>query len=330
MEVKLPMISVLMSVYKEPLEWVDEAIESILNQSFTDFEFIIINDNPTRQELFEYLDCKVQSDTRIKISVNEHNIGLTKSLNRGLDMCQGKYIARMDADDISMPTRFEKQVSFLEDNPEYGIVGCWLKDIGNKDAVRKIPVEDKEIKLRWIIRPPFDHPATMMRASVIHENSIRYDENLRYAQDMQLWYDMGKICLFANIPEVLFLHRHNRQQVSILHKESQLDTTKMVRRKLLNDLGYEIGMTEGIPETITLSYIDRVKQILATPANGNREAISYYFYYLFLSLDRYSLRSLLNYLNTICVYRTGLTHRDHLRILAKHIAPQRYSASGVN
>ena len=101
-------VSVLMSVYSEPKEWLISSINSILNQSFSDFEFIIINDNPTRSINSIVLNYFAITDSRVKIFENKSNIGLTKSLNKGLKLTEGKYIARMDADDISLPDRFFK------------------------------------------------------------------------------------------------------------------------------------------------------------------------------------------------------------------------------
>ena len=101
-----------MSIYSEEEEWIRESIDSILNQTFSDFEFIIINDNPNRDKNNSLLTEYTRIDNRIIIITNEENIGLTKSLNKGLEIARGKYIARMDADDISLPTRFEKQVDF--------------------------------------------------------------------------------------------------------------------------------------------------------------------------------------------------------------------------
>ena len=110
----MPKISVLMSVYNEPVDWMRQAIESILNQTYKDFEFIIVNDNPEREENQLFLNEYRDKDSRIIILCNEHNIGLTKSLNKGLAVANGEYIARMDADDIALPERLEKQLVFME------------------------------------------------------------------------------------------------------------------------------------------------------------------------------------------------------------------------
>ena len=109
----MPKLSVVMSVYNEPTEWITQSIDSILNQTFRDFEFIIINDNPEREENESLLNSYSQKDKRIVVIKNEQNLGLTKSLNIGINEAKGDYIVRMDADDYSFPERFEKQVQFM-------------------------------------------------------------------------------------------------------------------------------------------------------------------------------------------------------------------------
>ena len=119
----MPKITVLMSIYKEPIDWMILSIDSIIEQTYKDFEFIIINDNPERLDNTKLLEKYLKKDSRIKIVNNSENIGLTKSLNKGLAVSTGEYIARMDADDISLPTRFEKQIAFLESNPNVIVLG---------------------------------------------------------------------------------------------------------------------------------------------------------------------------------------------------------------
>ena len=120
---KYPEISVIMSVYNEPKEYLIRSIESILNQTFKDFEFIVILDNPKNEIARNIAKEYSLKDERIVFIKNEENIGLTKSLNKGISISKGKFIARMDADDISHPKRFEEQISFLNKNNEYGLCG---------------------------------------------------------------------------------------------------------------------------------------------------------------------------------------------------------------
>lgn len=208
-----PKISVLMSVYKEPLNWVTEAIESILNQSFSDFEFIIVNDNPESDELKSFLDDYAKKDTRINIITNPQNLGLTKSLNIGLTHCKGEYIARMDADDISIPYRFEEQVKCLDNHPEIGIVGTYAVDINEEGKIlnkKNLYEKGEDLKALTLFATPFVHPSVMFRKEIIIKNP--YDLNCRVGQDRELWCRLKDKTGFYNIPYTLIKYRKSSQQ----------------------------------------------------------------------------------------------------------------------
>ena len=130
-------VSVIMSVFKEPQEYLKHSIDSILTQSFKDFEFIIICDNPSDKNICNFLKVYKSIDYRIKLVINPTNMGLTKSLNIGLKLASGKYIARMDADDICMHERLYKQVAYLENNPEISVCGTNRYYIVNDKVVKK-------------------------------------------------------------------------------------------------------------------------------------------------------------------------------------------------
>ena len=132
-------ISVVISVYKEPVEWLSQSIDSILHQTFSDFEFIIVCDNPAYEEGINTLKEYSKKDGRIRLIFNEGNIGLTKSLNKGLAIAQGEYIARMDVDDIAMTERFAKQLEYLDSHPEIGVCGSIIKYIGDRKGVKYYP-----------------------------------------------------------------------------------------------------------------------------------------------------------------------------------------------
>jgi len=152
-----PEVTVLMSVYNGS-KYLAEAIESILHQSYTDFEFLIINDGST--DLSEKI-IKSYNDRRINYIKNNENIGLTRSLNKGLCLARGKYIARMDADDISMPDRFKEQVDFMEKNENVVACGTFIELFGIKTGKIKYPIKDKEIREKFIFNPPLAHPTAV-------------------------------------------------------------------------------------------------------------------------------------------------------------------------
>ena len=230
-------VSVIMSIYSEPIEWIKEAINSILNQTFTDFEFIIVNDKPSRKENIELLKAFQQKDKRIQIVENKQNIGLTKSLNKSLLLAKGTYIARMDADDFSYPTRFEKQVRFLDENKEYVVCGTNIEYFGeNKIKLTReiIKVENIELKAQLIKNSCFAHPTVMIRKQILIDNQIKYNEDFIQAQDYKLWSDLSTLGKYYNIKEILLKYRVSDNQVSKKSSTNQNINGNKIRTSCLS------------------------------------------------------------------------------------------------
>ena len=209
-------ISVLMSVYQsEAPQYLDRALQSIwTDQTLKPNEVILIQDGKLGNELLAVIS-KWQNILKDKLIIhcNKENLGLTKSLNIGLTYATGKYIARMDSDDISHPQRFEKQVSFLNDHPEVSVVGGSLQEFNADNIclnVRHYPHNDAEV-LKYIYKAsPLAHPTVMIRRSLF-TSGLRYNEKYRTSQDIALWFDA--LCAgfqIANIDDVtIYFRREN-------------------------------------------------------------------------------------------------------------------------
>lgn len=241
-----PLVSVLMSVYNEDTVLINEAIESIINQSFKDFEFIIIGDNPINDRVINIIKDFSRKDKRISFYVNETNIGLTKSLNRGLRLCRGKYVVRMDADDISLPNRIKEQVAFMEKNTQVVAAGANVilidetgKEIGKSDVYLK----DIDIKTSLIFQSSLIHPATILRR-VIDGKVWCYDEYYKYSQDYALWVSFLDYRL-GNIHEVLLKYRISSSQITSSKRDEQLNYTKQIQEKALNYYGLKLNSGEA-------------------------------------------------------------------------------------
>lgn len=203
-------ISVVMSAYNAE-KYLREAMDSILSQTFADFQLIVIDDKSTDASgaiLKEY----AARDARVVVLENEENMGLTKSLNRGLSIARGEYIARMDADDISVPDRFQKQVDFLDSHPDYSFVSCigrYIDEDGKEEQLRLFPETNEEI---YAMMPKVDavmHPGVMFRREDIAKIG-NYCEDFRVVQDYDLWFrGMAAGYKFYNIQEPLVLFRRN-------------------------------------------------------------------------------------------------------------------------
>lgn len=217
-----PKVSVVMPVYKGDV-YLSEAVESILNQTFPDFEFIIICDDPT-DTTRQVLDKYQQSDSRIKIYYQKRE-GLINSLNRGFSLARGEYIARMDADDVSLPERFAKQVQYLEKHPEIGIVGsfCWLIDEnGHQYGILRVPINDLEIRWTSLLGSPFAHPVVMIRRDIIMQYNLFYDDEWKFVEDYELWIRMLEYTHGVNFIDPLLKYRVHFNQTTNKHREIQL------------------------------------------------------------------------------------------------------------
>lgn len=197
-------ITVLMPVYNTKEEYLREAIESVLNQTFGDFEFLIINDGSTNNAEEVILSYK---DARIKYVKNEQNLRLIKTLNKGLELAKGEFIARMDADDISLPTRLEKQIEFFEKHPETDVLGTWFEWFP-KHKIVKTSTTDKEIKECMLVNSnDIGHPTVMFKKSLVEKFNTKYNENCLHVEDYALWLSLIDKANFANIQEVLLKYR---------------------------------------------------------------------------------------------------------------------------
>lgn len=227
---KPPRISVLMPAYNSE-EYIGQAIESILNQTFSDFEFIIINDgsnDKTADVVRSY------NDKRIRFVDNPKNKGLVAVLNQGLDLCRGEYVARMDSDDISLPKRFEKQVAYMDKHPECSVLGTWFECFGKSDGVVQHP---EHIKIMDILNDHHvGHPTVFIRKSVIDKYDFRYDKNYTHAEDFELWSRMVFVTEIHNLPEILLNYRWTDTNVSTVHAEEQRNVARRVKQNVVDKL----------------------------------------------------------------------------------------------
>jgi len=228
-----PLCSVIMSVYNGSA-FLKDSILSILNQTFIDFEFIIINDASTdnSEEIINSFN-----DSRIVYLKNDENLGLAASLNKAIKISKGKYIARMDDDDIALNNRLQKQVDFLTRNPEFGIVGAYAELFSDKTGIRKHASISDELKVRTLFSCQFCHPTVMFQKKNVDGQNIRYNEDFRTAQDYELWSRLVNVTDFYTIPEVLLMYRVHNNQISTSKREIQFNATKKIHSEMLNRMG---------------------------------------------------------------------------------------------
>ncbi len=231
-----PKVSVLMPAYNAA-EYLNAAIESILNQTFVDFEFIIVNDGSTDKT--EEIVLSYQ-DIRIRYIKNEENLGLIQTLNKGLSLCQGEYIARMDADDIAVDTRLEKQVAYLDQHKNVAVCGTWFYFFSdkNKSNIREIKhtVDPNNLKLDMLLFDQIGHPTAMIRKDILDKYHLSYNKDYKHAEDYKLWIDILKYSDIVNIPEFLLYYRVHHTNVSLLFSVEQQSVANKIKKEYLEFL----------------------------------------------------------------------------------------------
>lgn len=206
MAYKLPQISVILPVHNAGA-FLESCLKSLYSQTFKDFECLIINDASTDRSVS--ILAAIQ-DERFRIYHLPRQSGVPRALNFGLERIRGKYVARMDADDICHPRRFERQFDFMEAHEEVGVLGSWAHYFGENNYLRKFPSRHADIASGLLFFGTVLHPTVMMRASFFKEENIRYHTSYRHAEDTELWTRLIHRTRFANLSEPLLKRRiHN-------------------------------------------------------------------------------------------------------------------------
>jgi glycosyltransferase involved in cell wall biosynthesis len=228
----MPLISVVLPTYNTSVSFLREAVDSILAQTFQDFELIVIDDGSTN-EAPAYLDSL--TDPRIRLIRNERNLGITKSLNRGFRASRGKYIARMDGDDVSVPDRLEKQFLFMESHPEVIVCGSKVSfDRNDTLPDRKKPMDMEGYRIRMLFCNPGPfHPTAVFRRETLTQHQIEYDERLKYGQDYGMWETLSQIGRIYTLPDKLLYFRRHEDSISVAHRSEQIQCDMLTQQKLL-------------------------------------------------------------------------------------------------
>lgn len=221
----MPLVSVILPVYNAE-RFIRESVDSILSQTYGDFELIIINDGSTDNSLSVLESIR---DPRI-VLISQQNKGLAATLNYGLTLAKGEFIARQDNDDLSLPSRFEKQLAFLQSNPAVDVVGTWAEIMDETGKAtgkfHRHPTDSLQLKFRLLFDNPFVHSSVMFRKSIVTKAG-NYDTDRSIFEDYNLWSRIARISQVANIPEVLLRYREVNSGMS----KSALDYDARVRKQ---------------------------------------------------------------------------------------------------
>lgn len=294
-----PELSVIMPVYNGEI-FIRDAIESILNQTYRNFEFIIINDGSIdkTQEIIESY-----SDSRIICLENQENIGISKSRNKGLSIARGSYIAIMDADDISMPDRFSKQIVFLKEHPEVGVCGGWMEVInrdGRKIKTRITPTLPKVIHFALMFNCCIGQPTVMYKKAIIQDIG-GYNPDIIAAGDYDFWIKTVGHHKIANLPEFLLKYRVHGKNISKKYLEKSVSSsfkssTQLIHATLGNQFDTELQSffkKWKCRQQMSVEEIVRMKQFIEILSNkyqqicplDNKEKRELFHYHAFLLLN---------------------------------------------
>lgn len=261
-----PLVSILMPCYNAEAH-LEEAMKSILEQTYCDLEIIAINDCST-DATSSILHNMAEKDNRIKVYDNDQNLKLIKTLNKGVALCNGNYIARMDSDDIALPQRIEKEVDFLEKNKDYDIVSslflAFRTDNPSKKDLHHNPLKYEDLQAYMLFKSGICHPAVMMRKRIFTDLGLSFEMEYLHVEDYALWSKAVYKTKIANIGEPLLLYRVHANQVSSLNEKLQIDNKKKVFKIHCQQLGLPTddvfldiyaSVAEAIPSQKSLTYL---------------------------------------------------------------------------
>lgn len=262
--------------------FLEESVNSILNQTFKDFELLLLEDG-SKDSSLALANKLAEKDSRIKVVPSEVNLGIVKTLNRGIEISRGEYLARMDADDISLPERFMEQVQYLDANKDIAVCGTWVETFGNHNGnIWRLPSDPDTVKVTMLFYGVLCHPSVMIRKEMVFDKlKLRYEGY--HAEDYVLWVSVAKHAKLVNIPKVLIKYRtHDSSLMSTFGKEN-LEVADNVRKMQLKEIGIDPSDDEFlIHKTITSwnfqnssKYIIEVRNWFLKILNANKNT-SYY------------------------------------------------------
>lgn len=296
------LVSVILPAYNSE-GTIAEAIDSILNQTHKDLELIIINDGSSDGTKAKILEL---SDPRIRYYENDKNMGLIMTLNRGIEYAKGKYIARMDADDISHPDRIKRQVRYLEVNTDVILCGTDITYFGGykgRFSRAKFKKDSQSIKDSLLVNCSIVHPSVMIRCDILRRYKIRYNPNFKNAEDYKLWVDLSEFGEFHNLSSKLLRYRISSRQVSNKGQSLQIRNSE----KCQNDYFKKRYPNFIFPEIVDTGVLKQVRYI-----DRHNKYIIPYFY---LRITNYGIKEFLYYLFSFDWLR--LERRENIIVLLK-------------
>lgn len=231
----MSLITVIMPVYNGE-KYLEEAIDSILNQTITDFKLLVLNDNSS-DSTPEILKAYQDKDSRVEVITKTKNQGPANLRNEGIQLAKSEFVALMDADDIALPTRFEKQLEVFKNNPNIGVCGTWFTFFGDRKKLIKHTVQPEDLKVQFLSSCGIGNPTVMFRKSAIKD--FKFEHQFVPAEDYGLWSEVIRVTDFYNIPESLLNYRWHPNNISQTKAENLRKANVEIRKRQLQHFGID-------------------------------------------------------------------------------------------
>lgn len=282
-------VTILLPAYNAAL-YLRDSLDSIMRQAFKDFDVLLIDDgsmDDTSKIAIEYSNI----DRRIKYYKNEKNIGLIKTLNKGLSLAKGEYIIRMDADDIMFDDRLYKQVKYMDSNPECFVCGGQMEYIGGLTGMAPIlPQKYEDLLYLSLINCPLYHPTTIIRNSAIKQFGLKYNDSYKHAEDYKFWSDIifSHPNSIANIKDVVLFYRISNNQITAKYSDEQDLISKIVRRENVQHVLVPYGIK--LPEVVNCEIIEKVSSLIRKEHIDAAEILTLVLCMLYMSMENSYVR----------------------------------------
>lgn len=282
-------VTILLPAYNAAL-YLRDSLDSIMRQAFKDFDVLLIDDgsmDDTSKIAIEYSNI----DRRIKYYENEKNIGLIKTLNKGLSLAKGEYIVRMDADDIMFDDRLYKQVKYMDSNPECFVCGGQMEYIGGLTGMAPIlPQKYEDLLYLSLINCPLYHPTTIIRNSAIKQFGLKYNDSYKHAEDYKFWSDIifSHPNSIANIKDVVLFYRISNNQITAKYSDEQDLISKIVRRENVQHVLVPYGIK--LPEVVNCEIIEKVSSLIRKEHIDAAEILTLVLCMLYMSMENSYVR----------------------------------------
>ncbi|MCM0726996.1 glycosyltransferase [Parabacteroides sp. Y3-G-102] len=282
-------VTILLPAYNAAL-YLRDSLDSIMRQAFKDFDVLLIDDgsmDDTSKIAIEYSNI----DRRIKYYKNEKNIGLIKTLNKGLSLAKGEYIVRMDADDIMFDDRLYKQVKYMDSNPECFVCGGQMEYIGGLTGMAPIlPQKYEDLLYLSLINCPLYHPTTIIRNSAIKQFGLKYNDSYKHAEDYKFWSDIifSHPNSIANIKDVVLFYRISNNQITAKYSDEQDLISKIVRRENVQHVLVPYGIK--LPEVVNCEIIEKESSLIRKEHIDAAEILTLVLCMLYMSMENSYVR----------------------------------------